>query len=60
MGGTLIKGVPKAIPWRAVKAWADYHDLSRAEMALLDRCIVAMDAAYISVWSKKLKESLGK
>ncbi|MDN7350682.1 hypothetical protein [Acetobacter senegalensis] len=60
MGGMIIKGRPAAIPWRAVLAWAGHHDLSKAEMALLDRCLIAMDAVFIAHWSEKLKRSLGK
>ncbi|WP_202208846.1 hypothetical protein [Gluconobacter sp. Gdi] len=58
MGGGLIQSRPGSIPWTAVRAWADHHGLSLEEMALLDRCLVAMDRVYASHWAEKQKASL--
>ncbi|MBM3096914.1 hypothetical protein JRX38_02565 [Gluconobacter cerinus] len=58
MGGGVIQSRPCSIPWTAVLAWADHHDLSQAEMALLDRCLVAMDSVYAGYWAEKQKVSL--
>jgi hypothetical protein len=39
---------PGRIPWMAVVAWADFHDLPREELDLLDQCVVAMDSEFIA------------
>lgn len=57
-GGTIINARPCGIPWRAVVAWAEHNKLSRQEMALLDYCIVAMDAVYIAKAMQKIKEGM--
>lgn len=60
LGGTVIKGRPSTIPWTVVQAWAVHHDLTHAEMTLLDRCLIKMDGIFISHWSEKLERSLKK
>lgn len=53
MGGTLIEGRPGAIPWSVIRQWAEHHGLSQAEMALLDRVILAMDGVYLEHWAEQ-------
>ncbi|MCP1271213.1 hypothetical protein NKW56_11390 [Acetobacter cerevisiae] len=55
MGGTVIEGRPGVIPWSAVERWAAHYGLSQAEMALLDRVILAMDGIYLTHWAEKFK-----
>lgn len=56
MGGLIVTGRPFAIPWTAVSAWARHHGFSKAEMAFLDRCIVAMDSLFLDRWKQKMEE----
>lgn len=42
--------VPGRIPWTVVRLWAEYHNLRRGEMDLLDAAFGVMDAAYIDWW----------
>ncbi|AQS90691.1 hypothetical protein A0U94_06600 [Gluconobacter albidus] len=53
MGGGLISGRPRQIPWSSVRLWAEHHGMSMQEMALLDRCIVLMDEVFIRRWVEK-------
>lgn len=53
MGGGVIHSCPGHIPWTAVRAWADHHDLSAAEFILLDRCLMAMDTTFATHWRKR-------
>lgn len=48
------------IPWEVVQAWAQYHGYTHAEMALLDRCIVAMDRVFIEDWAQRMKRRMKK
>lgn len=40
--------------------WAEHQGLSQAEMALLDRVIVAMDRVYLEHWAEKFKARTGQ
>ncbi|MFT9398467.1 hypothetical protein [Acetobacter sp.] len=55
MGGTIINGRPLGITWETVIRWAEYNNLGRAETALLDYCIVQMDAVFIPKYHQKLE-----
>ena len=55
MGGTVIEGRPGVIPWSAVQRWAEHHGLTWAEMALLDRVLLAMDGVYVRHWAAQFK-----
>ena len=55
MGGSVIEGRPGLIPWTTIVRWAEYHELSQAEMILLDRVLLAMDGVYIQHWTAKFK-----
>ncbi|MFT9252476.1 MAG: hypothetical protein ABF567_05305 [Acetobacter okinawensis] len=54
-GGTISKHQPRGTPWSIVKMWSDHHHLTEAEMALLDRCIIAMDRVFAQFWADKNK-----
>ena len=47
IGGGMGAPRPAPIAWRDLRDWAEFHDLSRGEFATLDRCIRAMDDAYL-------------
>lgn len=53
LGGGMIESRPGFTPWSIVRLWAEHHGFSDQEMALLDRCIVAMDRVYFTHWAKK-------
>ncbi|WP_456316949.1 phage tail assembly chaperone [Teichococcus aestuarii] len=50
MGGTLIRSRPAAIPWTAVRRWAEVHGYGPDRAEMLDQCIQAMDGEYLA-WS---------
>lgn len=50
-GGGMGPSVPGRIPWITLHTWSQHHDLSRAEMAMLDLCIGEMDAVYLTWWT---------
>lgn len=56
LGGGFIASRPEPIPWSALARWAGHHGLTAQEMALLERCIVAMDAELLRHWAEKFKE----
>ncbi|WP_249212088.1 hypothetical protein [Gluconobacter cerinus] len=56
MGGSIIQSRPGYIPWTVTRAWAEHHELSVAEMALLDRCLVAMDDVFRAYWTRKQED----
>lgn len=60
LGGTVIESSPGMIPWEVVQAWAQHHGYTHAEMALLDRCIVAMDQVFIEDWAQRMKRRMKK
>lgn len=60
LGGTHIESSPSMIPWEVVHTWAQYHGYTYAEMALLDRCIVAMDGVFIRDHHERLRNRMRK
>lgn len=50
MGATIITPFPCRIPWTAVALWADAHSYDDDERAMLDECLLAMDAVFIAWW----------
>lgn len=50
-GGGMGPSVPGRIPWTVVAQWCRHHDLTRAEMLLLDACFAVMDVVYLEWWS---------
>lgn len=51
-GGGMGPSVPGRIPWTTIMAWARHHNLQDGETAMLDACLVAMDAAYLEWWQQ--------
>ncbi|WP_349934943.1 hypothetical protein [Acetobacter sp. A11-2] len=60
LGATVFESSPGMIPWEVVQAWAQHHGYTHAEMALLDRCIVAMDRVFIEDWAQRMKRRMKK
>jgi len=56
LGGGFIESRPEPIPWSALARWAEHHTLSLQEMALLERCVIALDDAYLKHWSKRFRD----
>jgi hypothetical protein len=51
---------PGRIPWRDVKAWAEYHDLNADGFDFLDFCIREMDNVFIEFTAARAAKPPGK
>lgn len=41
---------PGRIPWSSVVSWSEFHEYTKGEMAMLDRCLGEMDDEYMQWW----------
>lgn len=55
LGGGFGPAVPGRIPWPAMHAWAEHHEMTGAELEELDVYVRAMDDAYLAHHVAKAK-----
>jgi len=52
--GGMGPSYPGRIPWSSIVSWCEFYDMTKGEMAILDKCFEGMDEEYMQWWIEQL------